>query len=220
MGFERPLYGRAQFLGGAVFELRRWLAVGAVLVQTHVCTQQSGGGSHIMPKAPGQHPDSLPANPLYQGPFGGDVSQWIRTLWFPWSDFLKSTTGEKQVGLINVMVDEMESGNAERERKIVTGVASYGKQLDRISDALNAMIGLMLSQRSVSELSQDDRKAFDEFSEMFKQIAEAKGEHITPTEANLELYLENIRDLKERDPNAYKSMLKRLRQFTKSERSE
>jgi hypothetical protein len=173
-----------------------------------------------MPKDPGQHPDSLPANPLYQGPFGGDVSQWIRTLWFPWSDFLNSTTGEKQVGLINVMVDEMESGNAERERKIVTGVASYGKQLDRISDALNAMIGLMLSQRSVSELSQDDRKAFDEFSEMFKQIAEAKGEHITPTEANLELYLENIRDLKERDPKAYKSMLKRLRQFTKSERSE
>ena len=39
------------------------------------------------------------------------------------------------------------------------------------------MIGLMLSQRSVSELSKDDRKAFDEFSEMFKQIAEAKGEY-------------------------------------------
>jgi hypothetical protein len=88
-----------------------------------------------MPKDPGQHPDSLPANPLYQWPFGGDVSQWIRTLWFPWSDFLNSTTGEKQVGLINVMVDEMESGNAERERKIVTGVASYGKQLDLINDA-------------------------------------------------------------------------------------
>ena len=172
-----------------------------------------------MPKDPAQHPDSLPANPLYQWPFGGDVSQWIRTLWFPWSDFLNSTTGEKQVGLINVMVDEMESGNAERERKIVTGVASYGKQLDRINDALNALIGLMLSQRSVSELSKDDRKAFDEFSEMFKQIAEAKGEHIRPTEANLELFLENIRDLEEQDPKAYKSMLKRLREFTKSERS-
>jgi len=117
------------------------------------------------------------------------------------------------------MVDEMESGNAERERKIVTGVASYGKQLDLINDALNALIGLMLSQRSVSELSKDDRKAFDEFSEMFKQIAEAKGEHIRPTEANLELFLENIRDLEEQDPKAYKSMLKRLREFTKSERS-
>jgi hypothetical protein len=172
-----------------------------------------------MPKDPGQHHDSLPANPLYQWPFGGDVSQWIRTLWFPWSDFLNSTTGEKQVGLINVMVDEMESGNAERERKIVTGVASYGKQLDLINDALNALIGLMLSQRSVSELSKDDREAFDEFSEMFKQISEAKGEHIRPTEANLELFLENIRDLEEQDPKVYKSMLKKLREFTKSERS-
>jgi uncharacterized protein with ATP-grasp and redox domains len=84
---------------------------------------------------------------------------------------------------------------------------------------LNAMIGLMLSQRSVSELSKDDRKAFDEFSEMFKQIAEAKGEHTSPTEANLELFLENIRDLEEQDPKAYKNMLKRLREFTKSERS-
>jgi hypothetical protein len=54
---------------------------------------------------------------------------------------------------------------------------------------------------------------------MFKQIAEAKGEHIRPTEANLELFLENIRDLEEQDPKAYKSMLKRLREFTKSERS-
>jgi hypothetical protein len=54
---------------------------------------------------------------------------------------------------------------------------------------------------------------------MFKQIAEAKGEHIKPTKANLELFLENIRDLEEQDPKAYKSMLKRLREFTRSERS-
>src|SRR3712207_7671947 len=99
-----------------------------------------------------RYSNRLPSNPLNQWPWSGDVSQWIRTLWFPWSDFLNSTIGEKQVGLVNVMVDEMESGNAERERKIVTGVASYGKQLDRINDALNFVIALMLSQTDVSKL--------------------------------------------------------------------
>jgi hypothetical protein len=141
-------------------------------------------------------------------------------MWLPWSDFLNSTTGEKQVGLINVMVDEMKSGNAERERKIVTGVASYGKQLDRINDALNTLIALMLSQTDPSKLNQDDWKALEGFSEMFQQIAEAKGELVRPTEADLDRFLEHVRGLKDREPRAYKNMLKKLREFTKAERSE
>jgi hypothetical protein len=173
-----------------------------------------------MAKDPDRYSDSLPANPLNQWPWSGDISQWIRTLWFPWSDFLNSTTGEKQVGLVNVMVDEMESGNAERERKIVTGVASYGKQLDRINDALNVIIALMLSQTDVSKLKQDDRRALENFSKMFKQIAAAKGERVAPTEADLDRFIEDIRELKDREPKAYKNMLKKLREFTKAERPE
>jgi hypothetical protein len=119
-----------------------------------------------------------------------------------------------------VMVDEMESGNAEREREIVTGVASYGKQLDRINDALNTVITLTLSQTDLSELNQDDRRSLENFSEMFKQIAEAKGERVRPTEADLDSFLEHIRDLKDREPRAYKNMLKKLREFTKAQRSE
>jgi hypothetical protein len=167
-----------------------------------------------------RYSNPLPSNPLNQWPWSGDVNQWIRTLWFPWSDFLNSTTGEKQVGLVNVMVDEMESGNAEREQKIVTGVASYGKQLDRINDALNTVIALMLSQADVSKLKQDDRRALENFSQMFKEIAAAKGERIAPTEADLANFLEDIRDLKGREPQAYKNMLKKLREFTKAERSD
>lgn len=166
-----------------------------------------------------QYSNSLPANPLNQWPWSGDVNQWMRTLWFPWSDFLNSTTGEKQVGLINVMVDEMKAGNAEREWKIVTDVASYGKQLDRINDALHTVIALMLSQTDASELKQDDRRALENFSEMFKEIAAAKGERIAPTEAELDGFLEEIRDLKGREPRTYKNMLKKLREFTKAERS-
>lgn len=93
------------------------------------------------------------------------------------ADFLKSTTGEKQVGLVNVMVGEMKAGNAKREWKIVTDVASYGKQLDRINDALHTVIALMLSQTDGSKLKQDDRRALENFSEMFKEIAAAKGDY-------------------------------------------
>ena len=166
-----------------------------------------------------QYSNSLPSNPLNQWPWSGDVNQWMRTLWFPWSDFLKSTTGEKQVGLINVMVDEMKAGNAEREWKIVTDVASYGKQLDRINDALHTVIALMLSQTETSKLKQDDRRALENFSEMFKEIAAAKGERIAPTDADLDGFLEEIRDLKDREPQVYRNMLKKLREFTKTERS-
>ena len=173
-----------------------------------------------MTKDPDRYSHSHPANPLYQLPWGGDVSQWIRTMWLPWSDFLNSTTGEKQVGLVNVMVDEMESGNAERERKIVTGVASYGRQLDRINDALNTVITLLLSQTDHSKLNQHDQRALENFSDMFRQIAEAKGERVTPTEADLDIFLEHVRDLKDREPKAYKDMLKKLREFTKAERSQ
>jgi hypothetical protein len=55
---------------------------------------------------------------------------------------------------------------------------------------------------------------------MFKEIAAAKGERIAPTEADLANFLEDIRDLKGREPQAYKNMLKKLREFTKSERSD
>jgi len=58
----------------------------------------------------------------------------------PWSDFMKSTVGQGQFGLVNVMVGEMESGDPEQEREIVTGVASYGKQLGRMMNALSMVV--------------------------------------------------------------------------------
>src|SRR3712207_8486688 len=56
---------------------------------------------------------------------------------------------------------------------------------------------LMLSQTDLSTLTQDHRRALENFSDMFRQIAEAKGERVTPTEADLDILLEHVRDLKE-----------------------
>lgn len=118
------------------------------------------------------------------------------------------------------MLDEMETGSAEREREIVTNVARYGKQLGRVNDAFNVVISLLLSQVEASCLEPDERRALEDSSRMFKEIAEAKGEHPAPTEKGLDLFLGDIRDLKDRDPQTYDTMLKKLREFSEAERPE
>jgi len=151
-------------------------------------------------------------------PFGGDVSQLIRTLWFPWT--LNSRMGQGQVGLFNTVINEQETGNAEQERNIVTGVASYGKQLSRINDALSVLISLIVLQRDPSKLQPDERQALQEFSKLFRDIAEKKGEHVAPTEADLDLFLGEIRSLEVKDQPTYERMLIKLREFAKDSQPE
>jgi hypothetical protein len=118
----------------------------------------------------GNNPDShTPSTSDRSGnvsPFGEDVSQLIRTLWFPWT--LNSRMGQGQVGLFNTVINEQQTGNAEQERNIVTGVASYGKQLGRINDALSVLISLVVLQRDPSKLHADERQALQDFSILFR----------------------------------------------------
>ncbi len=70
--------------------------------------------------------------------------------------------------LFNV-VNEIESGNAARERAVVVlSVASYGKRSGRIHDALNMVISLVISQSEASRLRPDKPRALGVFSRMFK----------------------------------------------------
>jgi hypothetical protein len=59
-------------------------------------------------------------------PLGGDVTQWIRTSW------IKSLSD--QTGFINI--NNVRAGDPEAERRIIEDVASYGRQLGRIMEAL------------------------------------------------------------------------------------
>ena len=149
-------------------------------------------------------------------PFGGDVSQLIRTLWFPWT--LTAKMG--QVGLFNTVINEQRTGDAEREREIVTSVASYGKQLGRINDALNVLMSLVVSQRDPSKLQPDERQALQNFSTLFREIAEKKGEHVAPTEAGLDLFLDEIQSLEITDRPTYERMLTKLGEFAKGNQPE
>jgi hypothetical protein len=173
-----------------------------------------------MTNDPARPTSSLPAGSRYTSPFGGNVDQAIRTWWFPWSDFLNSITGQEQIGLINI-INEQQAGNVEKEERIVAGVASYGKQLGRINDALNVLISRMdISQIDDSDLHQDERRALEDFSKMFKEIAAAKGESVAPTEQDLDRFLGEIRDLKGRDSETYQNMLRKMRDFAESESPE
>jgi hypothetical protein len=63
--------------------------------------------------------------------------------------------------------DEVE--NSRQEEEIIEGVASYGKKLGRISDVLNVLIPLVISQRDRANLKQDERRALEDFSASIKK---------------------------------------------------
>jgi hypothetical protein len=72
-------------------------------------------------------------------PQGGDVTQWIRTTW------IKSLSD--QTGFINI--NNVRAGDPEVERRIIEDVASYGRQLGRMMEALDVVIGqLRLGERT------------------------------------------------------------------------
>lgn len=127
-------------------------------------------------------------------------------------------TGQGEVVLFNA-TNEIESGNAEREREIAAGDARYGKRLGRTNDALNGVISLVVSQPDASRRGLDTRQALGVFSRMFKEIAEAKGEHVSPTEQNLDIFLGDVGELKTQDPETYGKMIRRLREFAETGRS-
>jgi hypothetical protein len=81
------------------------------------------------------------------------------------------------------------------------------------------VISLVVSQADASHLGPDERWALDVFSKMFKEIAEAKGEHVAPTEKDLDIFLGDVRDLKNQDPETYGKMIRRLRELAETERS-
>jgi hypothetical protein len=110
-------------------------------------------------------------------PLSGDVTQAIN----PWSWWFKFAGN--QVGFINVY--EMESSDSEQERKIVEEVASYGKQLGRIVEALS----MVLRHESFSGLGPDEKLAKKRFLEMADQIFALKGDVMAPSEASVDRLL-------------------------------
>jgi hypothetical protein len=107
----------------------------------------------------------------------GDILPWK---W--WSNL----TG--QVGFINI--NEMASAKPGLEADIIENVASYGRQLGRITDVVEALL-----KRSRDDWDDADRKAEKAFREMAEQIEIVKAGHIAPSRDNVERMIAGIESL-------------------------
>src|SRR5215212_9630712 len=131
-------------------------------------------------------------------PLSGDVWQAIN----PWSWWLESTG--QQVGFINIY--RTEAGDPEQELEIVENVASYGKQLGRIVEALS----VVLRHESFSSLGPDEELAKQRFLEMADEIAAVKGKNTAPTAESVDQFLVGMSRIRKRDPQSYRMLRKRM----------
>ena len=86
--------------------------------------------------------------PVFRLPLSGNVTQSIN----PWNWVFNPTGG--QFGLVNIALGQ--SSNPAVEEEVLTDVASYGKQLGRIEDAL---LVLLAHFRPARALTADEEKA-------------------------------------------------------------
>lgn len=171
-----------------------------------------------MADTPVRNPNS-PSNSVGRSPLNDAFDLWTR-MWNPLYRFDPHTNTETTTltgNNIYNFVSETNAKNPSQEKEILENVASYGKQIGRINDALNVLIPLVISRMDATDLKQNERQALEAFFELYKEIAKVKGEHIPPDETQLDLLLEDIRALKDRDNETYQNLLIKLRDFAATE---
>ena len=99
-------------------------------------------------------------------PLSGAVTQTIN----PWTAYL--TAMGSQIGLVNINMGT--SSNPDVEKDVLTNVASYGKQLGRIGEAL---IVLLRHLPATAKLDHDEQRAIDDLKRMLGEIANVKHDH-------------------------------------------
>jgi len=93
-------------------------------------------------------------------PLGGDVVQSI----LPWTAVFNINLGN--------------SSDPAVEKQVLTTVASYGKQLGRIGDALEVILH---AYRPARELTAKEADAIDDLASMLREIRKVKAKYGRPT---------------------------------------
>jgi hypothetical protein len=83
--------------------------------------------------------------PVFRLPLSGNVTQSIN----PWT-WMFNPVGS-QVGLVNIELGQ--SSNPAVEEEVLSDVASYGKQLGRIEDALLVLLAHFHPERELTPMS-------------------------------------------------------------------
>jgi len=129
-----------------------------------------------------------------RAPLSGDVAQAID------ASVIRSLG--QQLGFININTGG--AGDPDLERRITEVVASYGRQLGRVLDAVDVLV----RRDSRGELPAEDEQALDEFRSLHTQINAVKERAAAE---RLDRLLADIRLLKH-DPAANENALRRLRE--------
>ncbi len=101
-------------------------------------------------------------------PLTGDLTQSIN----PWTWVFSPSSGG-QVGFFNLKVNVGASSDPSVEHDILQGVASYGKQLGRIEDALAVLIA-RLEKTPEASITGDEDKAITAFKALMYEINAVK----------------------------------------------
>jgi hypothetical protein len=101
--------------------------------------------------------------PVFRLPLSGNVTQSIN----PWT-WLFNPMGS-QVGLINIALGK--SSDPDVEEEILSDVASYGKQLGRIEDALLVLLDHFRPER---RLTNEEENAISDLRTLVQQVAAVK----------------------------------------------
>ncbi len=104
--------------------------------------------------------------PSFRLPLSGNVAQSIN----PWT-MLFNPVGS-QVGLVNIELGQ--SSQPEVEQEVLSDVASYGKQIGRIEDALIVLLDHFNPSRP---LTGQEQQAIDDLRELVGQVARVKQRH-------------------------------------------
>ena len=104
--------------------------------------------------------------PDFKLPLSGNVTQTIN----PWTMFFNPQNS--QFGVININLGT--SSNPTIEEEVLSDVASYGKQLGRIGDALAV---LLTHFHPKHELTERERKVIHNLSRMLEDISDVKARH-------------------------------------------
>ncbi len=128
---------------------------------------------------------------------------WWRALGLraPLSGDVTQTIGDHdQLGLINL--NTTQAGDPALERRIVEEVASYGRQLGRLLDAVDVLI----RHDTRGKLARDDQRALDELQRLRAEIDAVKERSAA---RQVDRLVSEIRTLR-RDPEANRTALRRI----------
>ena len=115
-------------------------------------------------------------------------------------------SGTDQIGFINI--SGAASAKPEVEADIIANVATYGRQLGRITDVLQAMLGQMHPNRWPAA----EQEAVSQFRDMTAKIAAVKAGYLAPTQKNIDQLIAGINSLKENDLVEYVRIKNELRE--------